>query len=145
MIADAFAGGYTQKQVNGWNYPPPATGRPTATRDWLLRDIQALAGFVANDPEEAMYLNTALDDGGKPLTGKNLYQIKFRKCGRPKVGAFWSITMYNMRYNLVANPISRYSLGYRSGMKAAPDGTLTIYVQNHSPGEDKQSNWLPAP
>jgi hypothetical protein len=30
-------------------------------------------------------------------------------------------------------------------MKTAEDGTLTIYVQNDSPGADKQSNWLPAP
>ncbi len=25
------------------------------------------------------------------------------------------------------------------------DGSLTIYVQNESPGADKESNWLPAP
>jgi hypothetical protein len=53
--------------------------------------------------------------------------------------------MYNLQYNLVANPINRYSLGDRSGMKTAEDGSLTIYVQNRSPGADKQSNWLPAP
>ena len=44
------------------------------------------------------------------------------------MGAFWSVTMYNMQYNLVANPINWYSLGDRSGMKTAKDGTLTIYV-----------------
>lgn len=31
LIAEAFAGGYAQKESNGWNYPPPATGRPSAT------------------------------------------------------------------------------------------------------------------
>ena len=25
------------------------------------------------------------------------------------------------------------------------DGSLTIYVQNESPGADKEANWLPAP
>jgi hypothetical protein len=145
MIADVFAAGYGQKQVNGWNYPPPATGRPTATRDWLLRDILALAGFVANDPEEAIYLNASLDESGKQLTGRNRYEIKFGKGVQPKVGAFWSVTMYKLQYNLVANPINRYSLGDRSGMKTSEDGSLTIYVQNDSPGPDKQSNWLPAP
>ena len=25
------------------------------------------------------------------------------------------------------------------------DGSLTIYIQNKSPGADKESNWLPAP
>jgi hypothetical protein len=145
IIAEAFAGGYAQKQVNGWNFPPPATGRPTKTRDWLMRAIQMLAGFVANDPEEAIYLNVSLDGAGKPLSGDSRYVIRFEKDGQPKVKAFWSVTMYNTKYNLVANPISRYSRGDRSGMKTDKDGSLTIYVQKDSPGGDKEVNWLPAP
>jgi len=145
LIAEAFAGGYAQKQVNGWNYPPPATGRPTATRDWLLRAIQMLAGFVANDPVEAIYLNVSEDSDGKPLSGENRYVIRFEKGGQPKVNAFWSVTMYNPKYNLVPNPINRYSLGDRSGMKVDQEGRLTIYVQKDSPGTDKEANWLPAP
>jgi hypothetical protein len=145
IIAGAFGGGYLQKQVNGWNYPPPATGRPTPSGDWLFRAVQMLAGFVANDPEEAIYLNASLDGEGKPLSGENRYVIRFDKDGQPKVKAFWSVTMYNPKYNLVANPINRYSLGDRSGMKADKDGSLTIYVQKDSPGADKEANWLPAP
>ena len=53
--------------------------------------------------------------------------------------------MYNLQYNLVANPINRYSLGDRSGMKEDKDGSVTIYVQRNSPGPDKEANWLPAP
>ena len=53
--------------------------------------------------------------------------------------------MYDLKYNLVANPIDRYSVGDRSGMKPDSDGGLTIYVQKDSPGADKESNWLPAP
>jgi hypothetical protein len=30
-------------------------------------------------------------------------------------------------------------------MKKNPDGSLTIYLQNKSPGKDKEANWLPAP
>jgi hypothetical protein len=30
-------------------------------------------------------------------------------------------------------------------MKPAADGSLTIYLQNDSPGQDKESNWLPSP
>ena len=29
--------------------------------------------------------------------------------------------------------------------KKNTDGSLTIYVQNSSPGADKETNWLPAP
>jgi hypothetical protein len=145
IIAEAFTDGYLQKEVNGWNYPPPATGRPSATRDWLFRAVQMLAGFVANDPVEATYLNVSVDGEGKRLTGKNRYVIHFDKGGEPKVKAFWSVTMYNPQYNLVANPINRYSVGDRSGMKPDAAGGLTIYVQKDSPGGDKESNWLPAP
>ena len=145
IIADAFTDGYLQKVVNSWNYPPPATGRPKPSRDWIFRAVQMLAGFIANDPVEGTYLNVSVDGGGKPLTGANRYVIHFDKGGEPKVKAFWSVTMYNLKYNLVANPIDRYSLGDRSGMKADADGGLTIYVQKDSPGPDKESNWLPAP
>jgi hypothetical protein len=65
---------------------------------------------------------------GKPLNRKNRYLIHFDKDGQPKVKAFWSVTMYNLKYNLVANSINRYSLGNRSGMKPDADGGLTIYV-----------------
>jgi hypothetical protein len=26
-----------------------------------------------------------------------------------------------------------------------PDGGYTLYIQNHSPGKDREPNWLPAP
>jgi hypothetical protein len=49
-------------------------------------------------------------------------------------------------YNLVPNPIDRYSLGDRSkGLARDSDGGLTFYLQHDSPGEEKESNWLPAP
>jgi hypothetical protein len=48
--------------------------------------------------------------------------------------------------NLVPNQIDRYALGDRSkDVKRDSDGGLNIYIQNGSPGEEKESNWLPAP
>ena len=96
--------------------------------------MQMLAGFVANDPVEATYFNASVDGEGKPLNGKNRYVIHFDKDGEPKVKAFWSVTMYNLKYNLVDNPIDRHSLGDRSGMKHDADGGLTIYVQQELAG-----------
>jgi hypothetical protein len=46
----------------------------------------------------------------------------------------------------IANPIKRYSIGDRTpGFMPNEDGSVTIYLQNESPGPDKESNWLPAP
>jgi hypothetical protein len=30
-------------------------------------------------------------------------------------------------------------------LKRNPDGSIDVYIQNESPGKDKESNWLPAP
>ena len=47
---------------------------------------------------------------------------------------------------LVDNPIDRYAIGSATpGLKKAKDGSISIYFQAKSPGEDKKSNWLPAP
>ena len=48
---------------------------------------------------------------------------------------------------LIENPINRYLINspMLPDMKKNADGSLTIYVQNTSPGADKESNWLPAP
>jgi hypothetical protein len=58
------------------------------------------------------------------------------------------MTMYDLPQSLlVANPINRYLLNspmLPQFVKDA-DGGLTLYVQNESPGKDKEPNWLPAP
>lgn len=44
------------------------------------------------------------------------------------------------------NALNRYSLGTKNKTLAYnPDGSLTIYVQNARPSDDKVNNWLPAP
>jgi hypothetical protein len=54
--------------------------------------------------------------------------------------------MYNDKGYFVDNPLNRYSVGtYTQGLKNNTDGSLDIYLQNVSPGADKESNWLPAP
>lgn len=63
----------------------------------------------------------------------------------PKVNGFWSITLYDPTYNFTPNPIDRYAIGDRSkGLKRDPEGGLTLYIQNSSPGREKESNWLPS-
>jgi hypothetical protein len=54
-------------------------------------------------------------------------------------------TIYNSKRFFVKNPIGRYAIGDREKLKFNDDGSLTIYVQNESPGKDKEPNWPPAP
>lgn len=122
-------------------------GRAGQHDDFVTRGaIQCLGGIIANDPAEAVHMNTFTDLIGKKLAGDKRYAVHFKEGDFPKVNAFWSMTMYDLTYNLVANPIERYSIGNRTqGLKVDSDGDLTIFLQNDSPGKDNESNWLPAP
>jgi hypothetical protein len=100
----------------------------------------------ANAAEEALYPVTFTDVNGSTLTGANNYTIHFNPGQTPPVKGFWSVTMYNSTSYLVPNPINRYEIGgYTQGLKNNTDGSLDIYLQNQSPGKEKESNWLPSP
>ena len=71
--------------------------------------------------------------------------MHFPKGQTPPVDGFWSLTMYNGEYFFVDNPLNRYTLSPRNKLKYNDDGSLDLYIQNESPGKDKESNWLPAP
>ncbi len=84
----------------------------------------------------------------QPLTGANNYTLTFAPGQLPPVNAFWSVTMYKLPESLlVENPINRYLINspMLPNLAKNPDGSLTIYVQNSSPGPEKEANWLPAP
>jgi hypothetical protein len=116
--------------------------------NYLYRMAAAVLGIYGNSKQEAMYPIYAVDSDGKKLDGANKYTVHFAPDMLPPVNAFWSLTMYNLPQSLlVANPINRYLLNspmLPQFVKDA-DGGLTFYVQNESPGKDKEANWLPAP
>jgi hypothetical protein len=136
-------------KINGWNISAPFGDADHFNGDWLLRAAAAQAGIYGNNAEEAMYPMTRNDLSGEPIDcAANAYTITFPAGDLPPVNAFWSVTMYDSKTQLlVKNPIDRYLINspMLPDMKKNPDGSLTIYVQNVSPGADKQANWLPAP
>jgi hypothetical protein len=72
--------------------------------------------------------------------------VTFAKGETPPVNGFWSLTVYNKEHLFEPNALNRFSLGTKSkSLKPNNDGSLTLYVQNASPGSDKETNWLPAP
>lgn len=129
--------------VNGWSYN---TQTGIYGNDYLTRAAITKLGFGANIPQEALYPTTFTDNQGKPYDGINNYTIHFEPGQIPPVDGFWSITMYNQEKYFYDNPLNRYSIGqYTDGLTKNADGSLDIYIQNKSPGVDKESNWLPSP
>jgi hypothetical protein len=96
-----------------------------------------------------MYPMTKALANGEPLdASKRDYALTFKPGRLPPVNAFWSVTMYDGRTQLlIKNPIDRYLINSQMlpALKLNRDGSLTIYIQKKSPGKDKESNWLPAP
>jgi hypothetical protein len=96
-----------------------------------------------------MYPLTKTLANGEVLDGsKHKYTLTFAKDQFPPVNAFWSVTMYDGKTQLlIKNPINRYLINspMLPGMKKNADGSLTLYIQKDSPGKDKEANWLPAP
>jgi hypothetical protein len=82
------------------------------------------------------------------LDGKNRYVLRLKPGKLPPANAFWSLTMYELPSSLLfANKINRYLINspMLGGLRRDADGGYTIYIQNESPGTDRESNWLPSP
>jgi hypothetical protein len=137
------------KRINGWQVGSAFGDREFYNGDWLLRAAAAQAGIFGNNAEEAVYPMTRwLPDGEIIDTARHRYTLTFPAGSLPPVKAFWSVTMYDGKSQLlIKNPINRYLINspMLPGMKKNADGSLTIHIQNKSPGPDKEANWLPAP
>src|SRR3979411_875566 len=138
-----------QKDVNGWKIGSLFGDRQFYSGDWLKRAAAAKGGIYGNDAVEAVYPMAKTLADGEVLDGsKHQYTLTFPAGQSPPVNAFWSVTMYDGKTQLlIENPINRYLINspMLPGMKTNPDGSLTLYIQNKSPGADKEANWLPAP
>ena len=116
---------------------------------FVMRAVAAHMGLYGNSADEALYPTYLADADGKPLdTSVNKYTMTSKKGELPPVTAFWSLTMYDGKTQLlIDNPLNRYLLNspMMEQFVFNNDGSLTLYVQKDSPGKDLESNWLPAP
>lgn len=112
---------------------------------YAYRAAWTFFGVGGNMLEDAFYPLAQVDADKNQMDGANKYTLTFTKALLPPAEAFWSLTMYDFDAYLVPNRLNRYSLGDRSKMKFGKDSSLVIYMQNSSPGKDKESNWLPTP
>ena len=116
---------------------------------WLLRMTGAHLGLYGNSGAEALYPTYQTDADGEPLSAnENNYTLTFPKGKFPPVKAFWSLTMYDGKTQLlVDNPLDRYLLNspMMDQFSLNEDGSLTLVIQRDHPGAAQESNWLPAP
>lgn len=115
---------------------------------YIDRMAGAALGIYGNSREEALYPVYFLDSDRQPPSGEHRYTMRFAAGQLPPVNAFWSLTLYKLPESLLsANPLKRYLINspMLPDLKKDSDGGITLYVQNDSPGADKESNWLPAP
>ncbi len=130
------------EQRNGWTY---ALKTGTYGNDYLQRAFITTVGLGANLPQDAIYPTTHVDNHDQPLEGTIPYVIHFAKGQTPPVQGFWSLTLYNDQYFFAENQLNRFTLSSRDPLKYNEDGSLDLYIQHDSPGQEKESNWLPAP
>src|SRR6266403_579832 len=99
-----------QKNINGWKVGSLFGDSAFYKGDWLKRAAAAQAGIYGNDAAEAMYPMTKTLANGELLdASKNNYTLTFAKDQFPPVNAFWSVTMYDGKSQLlIKNPINRY-------------------------------------
>jgi hypothetical protein len=151
-IADAWTAFDENKKAN------VDTGKLTAAdgfgtrnflqNNYLFRMTSAALGIYGNSKEEALYPSYYVDSEGQRLNGAHRYTLRFEPGQLPPAHAFWSITIYELPASLlVANPIDRYLINspMLPQLKRDDDQGITLYIQNESPGQEKESNWLPAP
>jgi hypothetical protein len=130
------------KRENGWLF---TTKTGVYGTDYLQRAFITAFGLGANRPQDAVYPMSQRASLLEAYEGEHNYTLRFAKGELPRVKGFWSLTMYDEEMFFVANPINRYSMSVRTNPKFEPDGSLVIYIQNESPGADKEANWLPSP
>jgi hypothetical protein len=138
-----------QKDINGWKVGSLFGDRAFYHGDWTKRAAAAKGGIYGNDAVEATYpMTKTLANGDVLDASKHNYTLTFTKDQFPPVNAFWSVTMYDGKTQLLTeNPINRYLVNspMLPDLKKNPDGSLTLHIQKDSPGKAMDSNWLPAP
>ncbi|PTD17025.1 DUF1254 domain-containing protein [Sphingomonas fennica] len=123
--------------------------------DWFGRALAAVIYIYVNDYHEAIYFIRGTDADGALLQGRYRYAIRFEKGQLPPVdparGGFWSLTMYDRDYYMLAwSPNGRNNIGRvnldANELKFADDGSLTLILSHEEPTDTEgKANWLPAP
>lgn len=128
--------------ANGWTTFSDTTG--VYGNKYFVRAVVTLAGLGANPAEDAIYPLLVADSEGHPVDGAEDYVLHFDADQLPPVGAFWSLTMYDVEGFQIANELDRFALGDRDPLVYNADGSLDLYLSQRNPGPELEANWLPS-
>jgi hypothetical protein len=140
-LKEAIVAGHA-KLEHGWMFFSQTGLYGTGYRN---RALITWYGLGANRLQDAVYPTSTGPDILKKYSGEHRYVMHFAKGELPPARAFWSITMYDKDYFFVPNLINRYTVSSRNKFRTNADGSVDLYIQNESPGKDKEDNWLPSP
>jgi len=123
--------------------------------DWFSRAQAAVIYLFVSDYREACHFVRGTDSKGALLDGRHSYRVTFGRESLPPVdrarGGFWSLTLYDKDYFLMAKPPNgRTSIGSvlidASEIEFDARGSLTLHISAERPTErEATANWLPAP
>ncbi|WP_412462595.1 DUF1254 domain-containing protein [Halobacteriovorax sp. RT-2-6] len=130
------------KFINGWSY---VFDLDNFGDDYALRSMVSHPYLGGQGAKEALYPLAEVDSKGNKLSGSKMYRIRFDR--EPKVGAFWSVTVYDsVSKMLIENDLKRYSLNNSNNLTKNSDGSFELYFSNQVPkDEKKKANWLATP
>jgi hypothetical protein len=131
--------------LTGWSSMDGNLSQGSYGTNYLARAAVAALGLGANLRSDAMYFNASIDGDEKRLDGSMKYHLTFAAGNIPPARGFWSITLYDDKGYLVANPLARYEIDSGSNLVYERDGSLEIYFQPDDPGAKHRANWLPTP
>lgn len=126
------------KKLGQWDY----FGEPIGdfNTEYAYRALVALAGLGANTVKVALYPKIEQDADGNTLTGEKSYILHFESYPQVLEGGFWSVTAYGDDDFLIDNPIDRYCINDRSGLKVKDD-SVDVILSKDAP--EDTTNWLP--
>ena len=130
------------KIVNGWQI---ALDMGRYGTKYAYRAGWTFYGVGGNLAEDAVYPFAENDAEGKPFNGANKYALRFHQSRDPARECL--LVADDVRQGRLSCSQPNQSLRARRPQQSEfdSDGGLTLYIQNDSPGKDKESNWLPAP
>jgi len=140
----------------GWVVSTTAGSYTNTYQGWLNAAVTAKVGLGANLATDATYPQTTVDSNGNALNGNNQYTMTFGAGQMPPVEGFWSLTVYDLAGNVVANTGNTFygdnvfsisSMQMINVLGSSYDTTsVSLLLQSEAPTDSGlMPYWLPTP